>query len=78
MHVGYLVLPVIACFASVSCLDDITLYRDDWTRIEPMPKVGKTYLPFSINDKTVILVDDVLFTGRTVSLLANKSALRLR
>jgi pyrimidine operon attenuation protein/uracil phosphoribosyltransferase len=45
---------------------DITLYRDDWTRIEPMPKVGKTYLPFSINDKTVILVDDVLFTGRTV------------
>jgi pyrimidine operon attenuation protein/uracil phosphoribosyltransferase len=45
---------------------DITLYRDDWTRIGPTPMVGKTELPFSIDDKTVILVDDVLFTGRTV------------
>lgn len=45
---------------------DITLYRDDWTRISATPMVGKTELPFSIDDKTVILVDDVLFTGRTV------------
>lgn len=45
---------------------DITLYRDDWTRIGPTPSVGKTELPFPIDDKTVILVDDVLFTGRTV------------
>jgi len=45
---------------------DITLYRDDWTRIGPAPTVGKTKLPFSIDDKTIILVDDVLFTGRTV------------
>jgi len=45
---------------------DITLYRDDWTRIGPSPRVGKTELPFSVDDKTVILVDDVLFTGRTV------------
>lgn len=45
---------------------DITLYRDDWTRIGPTPIVGKTELPFSIDDKTVILIDDVLFTGRTV------------
>jgi pyrimidine operon attenuation protein/uracil phosphoribosyltransferase len=45
---------------------DITLYRDDWTRIGPTPIVGKTDLPFSINNKTIILVDDVLFTGRTV------------
>ena len=45
---------------------DITLYRDDWTRISATPKVGKTDLPFAIDDKTVILVDDVLFTGRTV------------
>jgi len=45
---------------------DITLYRDDWTRIGPSPVVGKTDLPFSIDDKVVILVDDVLFTGRTV------------
>jgi pyrimidine operon attenuation protein/uracil phosphoribosyltransferase len=45
---------------------DITLYRDDWTRISSTPTVGKTELPFSINDKTIILVDDVLFTGRTI------------
>jgi len=45
---------------------DITLYRDDWTRIGPAPIVGKTELPFSIDDKIIILVDDVLFTGRTV------------
>jgi len=45
---------------------DITMYRDDWTRIGPTPVVGKTELPFSLNDKTVVLVDDVLFTGRTV------------
>lgn len=45
---------------------DITLYRDDWTRIGPAPVVGKTELPFSVDDKTVILVDDVLFTGRTI------------
>ena len=45
---------------------DITLYRDDWTRISSTPIVGKTELPFSIDNKTIILVDDVLFTGRTV------------
>jgi pyrimidine operon attenuation protein/uracil phosphoribosyltransferase len=45
---------------------DITLYRDDWTRIGVTPIVGKTELPCPIDDKTVILVDDVLFTGRTV------------
>ena len=45
---------------------DITLYRDDWTRISSAPKVGKTELPFSIDEKTVILIDDVLFTGRTI------------
>lgn len=45
---------------------DITLYRDDWTRMAPTPVVGKTDLPFSLDDKIVVLVDDVLFTGRTV------------
>ena len=45
---------------------DITLYRDDWTRIDSAPIVGKTDLPFSVDDKTIILIDDVLFTGRTV------------
>ena len=45
---------------------DINLYRDDWTRTGPNPKLGSTEIPFSIDDKVIILVDDVLFTGRTV------------
>lgn len=45
---------------------DITLYRDDWTRIGQHPIVQQTELPFSLDGKDVILVDDVLFTGRTV------------
>lgn len=45
---------------------DITLYRDDWTKIDAAPIVGKTDISFSIDNKTIILVDDVLFTGRTV------------
>ncbi|MES0350017.1 MAG: bifunctional pyr operon transcriptional regulator/uracil phosphoribosyltransferase PyrR [Desulfobacteria bacterium] len=45
---------------------DITLYRDDWTRIGHQPIVQKTELPFSLDGTQVILVDDVLFTGRTV------------
>ena len=45
---------------------DITLYRDDWTRIGPAPIVRKTEIPFTVNDKIVVLIDDVLFTGRTV------------
>lgn len=45
---------------------DITLYRDDLTRMNGAPVVGKTELSFPIDNKTIILVDDVLFTGRTV------------
>lgn len=45
---------------------DITLYRDDWTRISHKPRVGKTEIPFSIDDLDIVLIDDVLFTGRTV------------
>jgi len=45
---------------------DITLYRDDWTRINHKPIVGKTEVPVSLDDKIIILVDDVLYTGRTV------------
>lgn len=45
---------------------DITLYRDDWTRLHTQPVVRATNLPFSIDDKEVLLVDDVLYTGRTI------------
>jgi pyrimidine operon attenuation protein/uracil phosphoribosyltransferase len=45
---------------------DITLYRDDWTRLNQTPEVRKTEIHFPIEDKNVLLVDDVLFTGRTI------------
>jgi pyrimidine operon attenuation protein/uracil phosphoribosyltransferase len=45
---------------------DITLYRDDLTTIAQSPLVRKTDVPFSVTKKVVVLVDDVLFTGRTV------------
>ena len=45
---------------------DITLYRDDWTRLSQTPEVKKTEIHFSIKDKNVLLVDGVLFTGRTI------------
>jgi pyrimidine operon attenuation protein / uracil phosphoribosyltransferase len=45
---------------------DITLYRDDLTLISAHPVVHKTEIDFDIKDKIVVLVDDVLFTGRTV------------
>lgn len=44
---------------------DITLYRDDLTKIDKDPVVSDTDVPFSVEGKTVILVDDVIFTGRT-------------
>ena len=45
---------------------DITFYRDDRDRLGPHPVVKGTDLPFPIEDATVVLVDDVLYTGRTV------------
>ena len=45
---------------------DITLYRDDLTALGPQPRVHRTEVKFDINGKTVVLVDDVLYTGRTV------------
>lgn len=45
---------------------DITLYRDDLSTLAYNPIVKETELDFDINGKTVILVDDVLFTGRTI------------
>lgn len=44
---------------------DITLYRDDLSTIAPTPVVAEPHLPFDINGKTVILVDDVIYTCRT-------------
>lgn len=45
---------------------DITLYRDDWSTISQHPIVRSTDIPFSIDGKVIVLVDDVLYTGRTI------------
>ena len=47
---------------------DITLYRDDLMRhaVGPQPVVRRTEIPFSIDDQKILLVDDVLYTGRTI------------
>ncbi len=45
---------------------DITLYRDDLQTVGPRPVVGQTHLPKAIDGHVVVIVDDVLFTGRTI------------
>jgi len=45
---------------------DITLYRDDISTSSKKPALGKTKITFDLDDKKVVLVDDVLFTGRTI------------
>lgn len=45
---------------------DITLYRDDLSTLGPKPVVQKTEIGFPITDKNIVLVDDVLYTGRTI------------
>lgn len=45
---------------------DITLYRDDLSTIKSHPLLRKTEIPFDLTDRKVILVDDVLYTGRTI------------
>lgn len=45
---------------------DINLYRDDLSTVDTQPVVSGTEIPFSVQDRDIILVDDVLYTGRTV------------
>jgi pyrimidine operon attenuation protein/uracil phosphoribosyltransferase len=45
---------------------DITLYRDDLQTVGPRPVVGPTHIPTAIDGKRLVIVDDVLYTGRTV------------
>jgi pyrimidine operon attenuation protein / uracil phosphoribosyltransferase len=45
---------------------DITLYRDDLQTVGPRPVVGRTTLPLTLDGKRVVIVDDVLYTGRTI------------
>ena len=45
---------------------DITLYRDDLQTVGPRPLVGQTQIPVDIDGRNVVIVDDVLYTGRTI------------
>ncbi len=45
---------------------DITLYRDDWSLISQNPVVRETDIGFAVDNRRVVLVDDVIFTGRTI------------
>lgn len=57
--------PLLGARPEVGTLD-ITFYRDDLTYIAQQPQVGVTELPFSVDGCRIYLVDDVLFTGRTI------------
>lgn len=50
---------------------DIGLYRDDIGKTSPAPPVRSTEIPFDVEDKDIVLIDDVLFTGRTVRAALN-------
>ncbi|MHB8534026.1 MAG: bifunctional pyr operon transcriptional regulator/uracil phosphoribosyltransferase PyrR [Sulfuricaulis sp.] len=51
---------------------DISFYRDDFTRIGMNPQVRTSYLPVNVEDRHIILVDDVLHTGRTIRAALNE------
>ena len=51
---------------------DISFYRDDFTRIGMNPQVKPSHIPFSVDDQHIILVDDVLQTGRTIRAAMNE------
>jgi pyrimidine operon attenuation protein/uracil phosphoribosyltransferase len=51
---------------------DISFYRDDFARVGLNPQVKKSAIPFDIEDAEIILVDDVLYTGRTVRAAMNE------
>jgi len=47
-------------------LVEISFYRDDWSRLRQVPTLHATNIPFALDDREVILIDDVIFTGRTI------------
>ena len=51
---------------------DISFYRDDFSRIGMNPQVKPSHIPFNIDDRHIILVDDVLYTGRTIRAALNE------
>ncbi|MBM4194604.1 MAG: bifunctional pyr operon transcriptional regulator/uracil phosphoribosyltransferase PyrR [Gemmatimonadetes bacterium] len=77
VHVAERIARVIAAREGVEVTRgalDITLYRDDLQTVGPRPVVGRTEIPGTIDGKHVIIVDDVLYTGRTVRAALNELA----
>jgi len=68
----YIAQRIAACIKQIEGIDvatgalDITLYRDDLALATGQPRVRKTEIDFDINDQNLVLVDDVLYTGRTI------------
>lgn len=58
--------------AAPLCTINISFYRDDFSMVGLHPSVGPSHIPADIDGKTVILVDDVLYTGRTVRAALNE------
>ncbi len=51
---------------------DISFYRDDFTRVGMNPQVRPSHIPFNVDDRHIVLVDDVLHTGRTIRAALNE------
>jgi len=64
-------LPLVENSSPLGTLD-ISFYRDDFTRIGMNPQVKPSQLPFNIDDRHIVLVDDVLYTGRTIRAALNE------
>ena len=74
-------VPLAERFSSIICgfshaeipvgILDITLYRDDLSTVGPQPVVQSTEIPFPVDDRDLVVVDDVLYTGRTMRAAMN-------
>ncbi len=68
VHIARRIASYLKCFEGVEVpigVLDITFYRDDLSKNSPQPVVNDTQLGFSVDGKKIVLIDDVLYTGRT-------------
>ncbi|NHZ47557.1 bifunctional pyr operon transcriptional regulator/uracil phosphoribosyltransferase PyrR [Nitratidesulfovibrio liaohensis] len=64
-RLGRIIAERLSCALPSGALD-INLYRDDWTTLSAKPAIGPSDIPVDLDGRDVLLVDDVLFTGRTI------------
>ncbi|BFR48795.1 bifunctional pyr operon transcriptional regulator/uracil phosphoribosyltransferase PyrR [Nitratidesulfovibrio sp. HK-II] len=65
VRLGRVIAERLGCALPSGALD-INLYRDDWTTLSAKPAIGPSDIPVDLDGRDVLLVDDVLFTGRTI------------